>query len=288
MIQKANDLSAEAHIEVLRNISSLSNEAEVEAIFLKKCMTEGAKHQAYNVIAASGENAAVLHYNKNNAPLKGRQLMCLDAGAEWNCYASDVTRTFPLSGKWPSQEAESIYDLVLRMQESCIGELRPGTRYVDLHVLAHKIAVAGLLELGILHNGTAEEILMAGTSTAFFPHGLGHHVGLEVHDVSGVPITADSWARIENPFELMDAEAYFHLVHTNYNLRKRSWIDTTLLQPSAPKLQEGMVVTVEPGMYDYPPPLPGVSLTIIDISLLTLSSCYISTIPCTPSISIRR
>jgi Xaa-Pro dipeptidase len=109
--------------------------------------------------------------------------MCLDAGCEWQLYASDITRTFPLSGQWRSKEAENIYLLVEKMQESCIEGLGPGIRYLDLHIKAHQIAIDGLLALGILHNGTKEEIFKAGTSRAFFPHGLGHHVGLEVHDV---------------------------------------------------------------------------------------------------------
>lgn len=110
--------------------------------------------------------------------------MCLDAGAEWRGYAADVTRTFPLSGNWPSKEAKQIYDLVQRMQTECLDILGPGKHFVDAQYLAHMVAIEGLLELGIFHNGSKSEIYKAGTSIAFFPHGLGHHMGLEVHDVS--------------------------------------------------------------------------------------------------------
>lgn len=134
----------------------------------------------------SGPNAAVLHYIKNDEDFGDRQLMCLDAGAEWQGYAADVTRTFPLSGDWPSREAKQIYDLVQRMQTKCMDMLGPGARFVDAQYLAHLVAIEGLLELGILHNGSKKEIYEAGTSVAFFPHGLGHHMGLEVHDVSTV------------------------------------------------------------------------------------------------------
>jgi methionine aminopeptidase len=112
--------------------------------------------------------------------------MCLDAGAEWQGYAADVTRTFPLSGDWPSREAKQIYDLVQRMQTQCMDMIGPGKRFVDAQYLAHLVAIEGLLELGIFHNGSKKEIYQAGTSVAFFPHGLGHHMGLEVHDVSTV------------------------------------------------------------------------------------------------------
>lgn len=183
LIKKANDISSQAHKEVLANILRFKNEAQVEGLFLNVCISQQAKQQAYDPIAASGPNAGTLHYDANNEDFEDRELMCLDAGCEYQLYASDITRTFPLSGNWPSKESKQIYRLVQRMQESCIEKLAPGVRYLDLHILAHFIAIDGLLSLGILHNGTREEIYKAGTSKAFFPHGLGHHVGLEVHDV---------------------------------------------------------------------------------------------------------
>jgi Xaa-Pro dipeptidase len=183
LIRKANDISSQAHREVLAKISEFQNEAQVEGLFRDVCISHQAKQQAYDPIAASGPNAGILHYDANDEDLAGRQLMCLDAGCEYQLYASDITRTFPLAGKWPSKEAHDIYKLVERMQEACIERVAPGVRYLDLHILAHQIAIDGLLALGILHNGSKEEIYKAGTSKAFFLHGLGHHVGLEVHDV---------------------------------------------------------------------------------------------------------
>lgn len=182
LIRKANDISSQAHREVLENILKFTNEAQVEGLFVDVCISRQAKQQAYDPIAASGPNAGTLHYDANNEDFADRQLMCLDAGCEYELYASDITRSFPLSASWPSKEAENVYKLVQRMQEACIERLAPGVRYLDLHILAHQIAINGLLQLGILHNGTKEEIYKAGTSRAFFPHGLGHHVGLEVHD----------------------------------------------------------------------------------------------------------
>jgi Xaa-Pro dipeptidase len=202
LIRKANDISSIAHREVLANILEFTNEAQVEGLFLDICVSRQAKQQAYDPIAASGPNAGTLHYDANNEDFENRQLMCLDAGCEYELYASDITRTFPLGPAWPTKEAANIYKLVERMQESCIKRLAPGVRYLDLHILAHQIAIDGLLALGILHNGTKEEIYKAGTSRAFFPHGLGHHVGLEVHDVGqaelmsfrgGKPIAQVSW-----------------------------------------------------------------------------------------------
>lgn len=136
------------------------------------------------MIAGSGANASTLHYEANNEPLAGRELVVLDAGAEWACYASDVTRTLPVAGKRGfSPEARAIYDLVLRMQTECIDAIAPGVAFRDLQLRAARIAVEGLHELGIFRREfSVDEIFYAGTAAAFFPHGLGHHVGLDVHE----------------------------------------------------------------------------------------------------------
>ena len=225
-IRRANEISASAHVAVLKNIRYFTNEAQIQAIFEGTCTSRLAKKQAYSVIAGSGENAAVLHYTKNDELLKGRQLVCLDAGAEYENYASDVTRTFPISGDFPSKEAEAIYKLVQEMQESVLMRLKPGVFMLDLHVQVAKVAIRGLLSLGVL-KGDANEIYAAGTYRAFYPHGLGHHVGLEVHDILGIPIL-------------------------RYGSQYASGHMTTQLlapcRPSQPPLEEGMVITVEPGV----------------------------------------
>ncbi|KAH0543234.1 hypothetical protein FGG08_002398 [Glutinoglossum americanum] len=228
LIRHANVVTASAHRAVLRALRSFDNEAQIQATFLSTCVANDAKHQAYEIIAASGENASILHYIKNNESLKGKQLVCLDAGCEWDCYASDVTRTFPISGSW-SAEAKEIHDLVQEMQSACIERIRPGARFRDLYVLAHQIAIKGLFRLGILHGGTESEIFQAGTSMAFFPHGLGHHLGLEVHDVSGYE-------------PLMSSK-----VHESWHVpqvEEGQWASQ-----SRHGLEEGMVITVEPGIY---------------------------------------
>jgi Xaa-Pro dipeptidase len=171
LLRKANAISAIAHTNVLRGIKFLSNETEIEAIFIASCIAEQAKQQAYGVVAASGVNASTLHYMENNEDLNGRQLVCLDAGSEWECYASDVTRSFPINGTW-SEEARAIYDIVAEMQESCIEMIKPGANMRDLHIHAHKVATLGLMELGILQNGEFEELYKSGITVAFFMHGV--------------------------------------------------------------------------------------------------------------------
>lgn len=170
MIRKAAAITAQAHINVLRGIKHFKNEAEVEALFTATCIAAKAKQQSYGIIAGSGENASTLHYIANNEPLEGRQLLCLDAGCEWQCYASDVTRTFPISGSY-KPEGKAIYDIVQKMQEECIEMVKPGVNYRDIHMHAHKVATLGLMDLGILQ-GTFEDLTAAGVSVAFFPHGV--------------------------------------------------------------------------------------------------------------------
>ncbi|KAF1943932.1 hypothetical protein EJ02DRAFT_432880 [Clathrospora elynae] len=243
LIRKANDISSQAHREVLANILTFKNEAQVEGLFMNVCISHQAKQQAYDPIAASGPNAGTLHYDANNEDLADRQLMCLDAGCEYELYASDITRTFPLSASWPSKEAESIYKLVQHMQETCIGRLAPGVRYLDLHILAHQIAINGLLQLGIFHNGTREEIYKSGTSKAFFPHGLGHHIGLEVHDVGQTELMS---VRRGKPVYQQAPSFYPENFHNPVYDAKTCHAPT---DPQSSHLEEGMVVTVEPGIY---------------------------------------
>jgi Xaa-Pro dipeptidase len=239
-IREANRISAVAHTEVLKNITKVSNEAAVEGIFTGTCLALGAKKQAYPPIVGSGPNAATLHYINNNEALEGRQVLLLDAGCEVNCYACDVTRTFPIDIDWPSSEAKEIYDLVTRMQFLCISQMKPGVHFRNVHVLAHYVATHGLLQLGIFQNGSIEEIINAGTTLAFFPHGLGHHVGLEVHDVEDA---ADPMAILSDKEKMEIAlfkDSYGHLIDP------RTCRAPATMESSG--LREGMIVTVEPGM----------------------------------------
>ncbi|AEO58636.1 hypothetical protein MYCTH_2306107 [Thermothelomyces thermophilus ATCC 42464] len=216
LMAKANAVSADAHHAVMKQVRHAKNERELEATFLASSISAGAREQAYHGIFASGRAAATLHYVHNDKPLAGKLNLLLDAGAEWNCYASDITRTFPINGKF-SKESREIYDIVLKMQLECIAALKEDVLWEDVHVLAHKIAIDGLLKLGIL-KGDKDEILANRTSVAFFPHGLGHYLGMDTHDTGGNPNYADK-------------DPLFRY------LRIRG------------KVPAGSVVTVEPGIY---------------------------------------
>ncbi|KAI9756311.1 MAG: hypothetical protein M4579_003903 [Chaenotheca gracillima] len=217
LTRRANEVTADAHKAVLKAARHAKNEQELEGLFVQRCMAEGCHEQAYPSIVASGENAATLHYQNCTDPLEGRWNLLVDAGAEYHCYASDVTRTFPLTGSF-NKESRQIYDAVLRMQAECIEMLKDGVLWDDVHSHAHKVAIDALLEIGILKGGTADEIFKARTSVAFFPHGLGHYLGMDTHDTGGHP-------------NYNDKDSLFKY------LRVRG------------KLPAGSIITVEPGIY---------------------------------------
>jgi len=216
LIRHANEVSAAAHIVLMKEAATATNERELEALFLKECISRGCRNQAYPSIIASGTAAATLHYVKNDAPLEGKLNLLVDAGAEAECYASDITRTFPIRGSF-SKESREIYELVLRMQKECIDLLKDGVLWDSVHEHAHKVAIAGLLDLGIL-KGSQEEIFKQRTSVAFFPHGLGHYLGMDTHDTGGHA-------------NYSDTDSMFRY------LRVRG------------KVPAGSVITVEPGVY---------------------------------------
>ncbi|KAI0181115.1 peptidase M24, structural domain-containing protein [Hypoxylon sp. FL1284] len=216
LIKKANEISGAAHRAVLEKVKNAKNEYELEGVFVGTSISHGAKKQAYPSIVASGRAAATLHYVHNDKDLAGKELLLLDAGAEWNCYAADITRTFPISGRF-TERSRAIYEIVLQMQTDCIAMLKEGADWDEVHLQAHRIAIDGLLSLGIL-KGDRKEILEARTSTAFLPHGLGHYLGMDTHDTGGHP-------------NYEDPDPIFRY------LRVRM------------KLPAGSVITVEPGIY---------------------------------------
>ncbi|KAF9340706.1 hypothetical protein BGZ91_000635 [Linnemannia elongata] len=198
------------------------SEVELDALFRYETARFGARAQAYEPIVGVGSNAATLHYGRNSASFNGNhdQLCLVDAGAEQGCYASDITRTFPLNGKYAG-DAKTVYEIVLQMQKAVIAALKPGVQWEDMHRLAAKIAVEGLQKAGAIKaEYSIEELLEKHVDGVFFPHGLGHMIGLDVHDVGGYP---KGVARIQAP-------------GLQY-LRMRR------------ELEAGFVVTVEPGVY---------------------------------------
>lgn len=245
-------ISLGAHEQVRVLAPHAENETQLQASFEGYCIAHMAKQQAYEPICAGGRNAATLHYVRNDQPLKDKQLALIDCGCEWQCYASDITRTFPVSGVWTT-EAKAVYAIVEEMQRAAIWQTLPGIPWGKTHYIAHQVAVRGLLKLGILRGADEEFLLQTGITKAFFPHGLGHFIGLDVHDVDE-PL----WEQSQSHGEITGSDdlPYISFTATLDGTEHDTLIKHSLPEPwgryhvSYPRvLAPGMVLTVEPGIY---------------------------------------
>ena len=180
LMRKSAQIAAEAHVRAMRTTRPGMNENEVEAELLHTFR----KHNAvpsYEPIVGAGTNACVLHYRANNATMQDGDLLLIDAGAEYACYASDITRTFPVNGRFTPEQRE-LYDIVLAAQLSAIEEVRPGKSFEAYHLAAVRVLTQGLIRLGLL-KGSLRSNLESHTYRKFYMHKTGHWLGLDVHDV---------------------------------------------------------------------------------------------------------
>ncbi|MBI1380896.1 MAG: M24 family metallopeptidase [Planctomycetaceae bacterium] len=180
-MRRAAAISAEAHVLCMQMARGGSSEAELDGLLEYTFRRRGGSGAAYTSIVAGGPRACVLHYTANRAPLAEGELVLIDAGAEYGWYASDVSRTFPVGGRFSAPQ-RALYELVLAAQEAAIAAVRPGTTVASVHTTAVRVLAAGLLDLGLLQ-GSLEEVVEQRTYTRFFMHGTGHWLGLDVHDV---------------------------------------------------------------------------------------------------------
>ncbi|XP_042454403.1 xaa-Pro dipeptidase-like [Zingiber officinale] len=223
IIQYANDVSSEAHIEVMRQARVGMKEYQLESIFLHHVyMYGGCRHCSYTCICATGENSAVLHYGHASAPndrtLEDGDIALFDMGAEYHFYGSDITCSFPVNGKFTKDQA-TIYNAVLAAHNAVIESMRPGVCWIDMHELAEKTILESLKNRGIVL-GDIDKMMELRLGAIFMPHGLGHLLGIDTHDPGGY---AQGLERPKEP-----------------GLKALRTIR---------KLQEGMVITVEPGCY---------------------------------------
>lgn len=181
LMRQAANISVNAHHRAMQFSHADAWEYQLEAEILHEFAMNGARFAAYNTIVGCGENGCILHYTENNQPLSAGSLVLIDAGCELNGYAADISRTFPVEGKFSSEQAV-IYQLVLDAQLACIAAVKPGASFADLNTIAEHILTAGLLKLGILH-GDLTELITNKACKQYFMHGIGHWLGLDVHDV---------------------------------------------------------------------------------------------------------
>jgi len=180
LIRKACDISAEAHIEAMKSVKNIDSEEEMEGMYIHEFSKRGGRFQAYTPIVAGGENACILHYVENNQKLQKSDLLLVDAGCEYEMYASDITRTFPISGKF-SEEQLKIYEIVLEAMNTAIDNVKPGNDVMKPQEISEKVITKGLVKLGLL-DGDPDELHKKGAFKDFYMHKIGHWLGLDVHD----------------------------------------------------------------------------------------------------------
>ncbi|EHL31951.1 Xaa-Pro aminopeptidase [Legionella drancourtii] len=194
LMRQAARISVDAHLRAMRQCKHLQHEYELEAELTYEFSRQGCRSVAYDPIVGGGENACVLHYTENNQPLGQGELVLIDAGGEYENYAADITRVFPVSGTF-SAEQKSIYELVLKSQKAGIALIKPGLPWNAVQQAIVRILTAGLCELGILR-GDVDELITNEAYKPFYMHNSGHWLGLDVHD-SGLYKINGEWRSLE-------------------------------------------------------------------------------------------
>jgi Xaa-Pro aminopeptidase len=217
LMLRAGEISGRAHERAMRAARPGMFEYELEAELLYAFRKSGAQFPAYTPIVASGPNACILHYNVNDRPMQIGDLVLIDAGCELDGYASDITRTFPVNGRFTDAQ-RALYELVLAAQDAAFAAIAPGRPYSAFHEAALRVLVQGMLDLGLIDrsaHASVDDAIAAKAHVPFYMHGTGHWLGMDVHDVG-------------------------------------AYRDVTQAEKPSRQLAEGMVVTVEPGIYVRP------------------------------------
>lgn len=223
VMRYVNRISSEAHKEVMKRVRPGHKEYQLESVFEHYVYARGGmRFTSYTCIAASGDNCATLHYGHAGAPndktIDDGDMCLFDMGGEYHCYTSDITCSFPCNGKF-TEKQKDIYDAVLKSRTAVMDAVKPGVNWVDMHLLADRVHLEELVKCGIL-KGDVEEMMKVRLGALFMPHGLGHFMGLDVHDVGGYP---EGHERRSEP-----------------GLRSLRTVRN---------LDENMVLTIEPGIY---------------------------------------
>lgn len=217
LMRRAGEISAEAHKRAMRYCRPGVMEYQLEAELLHEFAMAGARHPAYSTIVGGGKNACVLHYIENNDALKKDDLVLIDAGCEYEGYAADITRTFPVSGRF-STEQRRLYELVLAAQQAAIAEIYPGNHWNAPHEVSVRILTEGLVDLGLL-KGDLDQLIEEGAYKAFYMHRVGHWLGMDVHDVGDYKIDGE-WRLLE-PGMVMTVEPGLYIAPDNEQVAKK-------------------------------------------------------------------
>ncbi len=217
LMKKSGQIAVAAHKRAMTACKPGMHEYELEAEYLYEFARSGCAAPAYTSIVAGGENACILHYTENNQVLKNGDLVLIDAGCEYEYYASDITRTFPVNGKF-SPEQKAIYEIVLDAQLEAIKTIKPGAHWDQAHNRTVEVITSGLLEIGLL-KGKLKKLIEEGAYREFYMHRAGHWLGMDVHDVGDYKIEGD-W-RILEPGMVMTVEPGIYISPNNKKVDKK-------------------------------------------------------------------
>ena len=217
LMRKAADISAEAHCRAMRFCKPGQYEYQLQAELEHQFMMSGATGPAYTSIVGGGKNACILHYIENQSALKAGDLVLIDAGCEYQNYAADITRTFPVNGKFSAAQA-AIYDIVLAAQTAAINCITPGVTYDQANKATIEVITQGLVKLGIL-TGDVDQLIAEGAYREFYMHSVSHWLGMDVHDVGDYKIN-NQW-RVYEAGMLLTIEPGIYISADNQNVDKK-------------------------------------------------------------------
>jgi Xaa-Pro aminopeptidase len=218
LMRRACAISAGAHRRAMRAASPGAFEYQLEAELMHEFLREGAQSVAYSSIVASGPNACVLHYRENNRQMLDGDLLLIDAGCEFQGYASDITRTFPVNGRFSGPQ-KSVYELVLAAQLACVDAVKPGGSFHDYHHTAERVLAQGFIDLGLC-TGTLDGVLESGTYKQFYMHRAGHWLGMDVHDAGLYQQRGESMRLVPGMVLTVEPGAY---IRPADNVPERFW-----------------------------------------------------------------
>ncbi|QKI89438.1 aminopeptidase P N-terminal domain-containing protein [Thiomicrorhabdus xiamenensis] len=248
VMRQAAQISVKGHLAAMRAAALYTTEAAVQADLEAEFIRQGAQRVSFNTISASAENACILHYTENSDQLNREALLLVDAGAEYQGYAGDITHTFPPGGKF-SQEQAALYRLVLKAQRSVIAAVKPGVTYDELHQITLRVLTEGLVELQILH-GDVNDLVKSEAYKDFFMHGTGHWLGLDVHDVGRYKIDGEWRPLLPGMVLTVEPGLYISSRHTHvdakwHNIGIRIEDDVLVTDAGHEVLTTGLPRTVE-------------------------------------------
>ncbi|MCL9684528.1 Xaa-Pro aminopeptidase [Legionella maioricensis] len=219
LMRQAAHISVNAHKRAMQICKKMEYEYQLEAELVYEFSRHGCRSTAYDSIVGSGENACILHYTENNQPLRPGDLVLIDAGGEYGNYAADITRTFPVNGRF-NPEQKSIYELVLKAQQAGIAAIKPGIAWNSIQQIMVRILTAGLCELGIL-TGAVNDLIANEAYKPFYMHNSGHWLGLDVHDSGSYRINGE-WRPLV-PGMVLTVEPGLYISPGMHGVDKRWW-----------------------------------------------------------------